>query len=130
MIPQPDRTSTTCGDVPALFAAAERARSILYLADNAGEIFFDRLLIERLPAQKTVVVVRGAPGPNDATRADAEAADLVLAKGQGNYETLAEADKNAYFLFMVKCPLVAGRVGESVGSLVAKRFRRIPEEPT
>ena len=51
MIPQLDRTSTTCGDVPALFAAAERARSILYLADNAGEIFFDRLLIERLPAQ-------------------------------------------------------------------------------
>ncbi|MGD9613123.1 MAG: DUF89 domain-containing protein [Kiritimatiellia bacterium] len=152
------------GDVAALFAAAERARSILYLADNAGEIFFDRLLLERLPAEKTVVAVRGAPVLNDATRADAEAAglpelvpvldngsdapgtilddcsaefrarfaaaDLVLAKGQGNYETLAEADKNVYFLFTVKCPLVAERVGEPVGSLVAKRFRRIPEEPT
>lgn len=145
------------GDVPALFAAAERAQSILYLADNAGEIFFDRLLIERLPAGKTTVIVRGSPVLNDATRADAEAAgipefapvfdngsdapgtlledcsadfrdrfaraDLVIAKGQGNYETLSETDRPIYFLFTVKCPLVAGRVGEPVGSLVAQSGR-------
>ena len=151
------------GDVAGLFAAAERAQSILYLADNAGEIVFDRLLIEHLPAGKVAVAVRGAPVLNDATRADAEtagipavapvidngsdapgtilddcsaefraryaAADLVIAKGQGNYETLAEEDKNLYFLFTVKCPLVAARVGEPVGRLVARRQRRISEEP-
>ena len=151
------------GDVAGLFAAAERAESILYLADNAGEIVFDRLLIEHLPAGKVAVAVRGAPVLNDATRADAEtagipavapvidngsdapgtilddcsaefrarfaAADLVIAKGQGNYETLAEEDKNLYFLFTVKCPLVAARVGEPVGRLVARRQRRISEEP-
>ena len=137
--------------------------AILYLTDNAGEIVFDRLLIEQLPAGKVVVAVRGAPVLNDAVRADAEtadlpdvapvvdngsdapgtilddcsaefrgryaAADLVIAKGQGNYETLAEEDKNLYFLFTVKCPLVAGRVGEPVGRLVARRQRRILEEP-
>ena len=62
-------------------------------------------------------------------RARYAAADLVIAKGQGNYETLAEEDKNLYFLFTVKCPLVAARVGEPVGRLVARRQRRISEEP-
>ena len=151
------KTQIAAEDLPALFAAAERAQSILYLADNAGEIFFDRLLIERLPAGKTTVIVRGSPVLNDATRADAEAAgipefapvfdngsdapgtlledcsadfrdrfaraDLVIAKGQGNYETLSETDRPIYFLFTVKCPLVAGRVGEPVGSLVAQSGR-------
>lgn len=151
-------TQPLCGDVASLFAAAERAQSILYLADNAGEIVFDRLLIEQLPVGKVVVAVRGAPVLNDAVRADAEtaglpelvpvvdngsdapgtilddcsadfrarfaAADLVIAKGQGNYETLSETDRPIYYLFTVKCPLVAARVGEPVGSLVAKAIVR------
>jgi len=50
-------------------------------------------------------------------------ADLVIAKGQGNYETLSEVYKNLYFLFTVKCPLVSARVGEPVGSLVANPGR-------
>ncbi len=150
------------GDLEGLFRAADRARSILYLADNSGEIFFDRLLIERLPAEKITLFVRGAPVLNDATAADAEAAglpeivavldngsdapgtilsdsseefrrrfdraDLVIAKGQGNYETLSDVDKPIYFLFTVKCPLVAERVGEPVGSLVAKPSRHLREK--
>ena len=146
------------GDLEGLFREAERARTILYLADNAGEIVFDKLLIEQLPAEKITLFVRGSPVLNDATAADAEAAglpelvpvlgngsdapgtilndcsaefrawfdraDLIIAKGQGNYETLSEMDRNVYFLFTVKCPLVAGRVGESVGSLVAKPGRK------
>ena len=35
------------GDVEGLFREADRAHSILYLADNAGEIVFDKLLIEQ-----------------------------------------------------------------------------------
>ena len=57
-------------------------------------------------------------------RARFAAADLVIAKGQGNYETLSETDRPIYFLFTVKCPLVAARVGEPVGSLVAKAIVR------
>ena len=147
------------GDVEGLFREADRAHSILYLADNAGEIVFDKLLIEQLPAGKITLFVRGRPVLNDATVADAETAglpelvpvlgngsdapgtilddcsdefrdwfaraDLVIAKGQGNYETLSEVDKNLYFLFTVKCPLVSARVGEPVGSLVAKPGRRL-----
>ena len=150
------------GDVSELFAAADRARSILFLADNAGEIVFDKLLIEQLPAEKITLFVRGAPVLNDATAADAaiaglpelvpvlgngsdapgtiladcsdefrgwfDRADLIIAKGQGNYETLSEVDKNVYFLFTVKCPLVAGRVGEPVGSLVVKPARNLLED--
>jgi len=34
------------GDVAEFFATAERATEILFLADNAGELVFDRLLLE------------------------------------------------------------------------------------
>lgn len=48
----------------------ERADRLLYLADNAAECVFDRLLIEEI--QKPVTfVVRGMPVINDATRRDA-----------------------------------------------------------
>lgn len=146
------------GDPAALFAAAEKARHILYLADNAGEIVFDRILIEALPASRITVVVRGSPVINDATRVDAQtagiheiasvidngsdapgtlleecspeflerfnAADLVIAKGQGNFETLSETPKNIFFLLSVKCPMVAAEVGAAVGSLVVKQGGR------
>ncbi len=60
------------GSPAELFAAAQKAECILYLADNAGEIVFDRLLIEALPSGKTTVAVRGTPVINDATLEDAE----------------------------------------------------------
>jgi len=33
--------------------------------------------------------------------------DLIIAKGQGNYEALCEEDKNIFFLLKIKCPIVA-----------------------
>ncbi len=47
--------------------------SILYLADNAGEIIFDRLLIETLISlnKKVKVAVKGSPVLNDSTMDDA-----------------------------------------------------------
>ncbi|APF19731.1 protein of unknown function DUF89 [Caldithrix abyssi DSM 13497] len=55
----------------------KQSRKILYLADNAGEIVFDRLFIEILQRYypelglEFTVAVRGAPIINDATREDA-----------------------------------------------------------
>ena len=143
------------GDVQAFAEAASRANKILYLADNAGEIVLDRLLIERLPPGKVTVAVKGSPVINDATMEDAEAAgltelvevidngsdapgtiledcspefrerfdraDVVIAKGQGNYETLSEADKDIFFVLKVKCPVIAEDLGCQVGSLVLRR---------
>jgi len=142
------------GNVEELFRAASAARWILYLADNAGEIVFDRLLIEALPLDKVTVAVRGRPVINDATMVDAEIAgipdlvpvisngsdapgtlveecsdgfrdcfdkaDLIIAKGQGNYETLSDTTKDAFFLLTVKCPAIAAEIGAQVGDLVAK----------
>jgi len=47
-----------------------KADSVLFIADNAGETVFDRLLIETL-AKPVTYVVRGGPVINDATVADA-----------------------------------------------------------
>jgi uncharacterized protein with ATP-grasp and redox domains len=147
------------GDVEAFFAAAERARDILFLADNAGELVFDRLLLELLPHHKITVVVKGGPAINDALRADATvagfdgwvevidtgcdgagielascgpefqrrfaSASLILAKGQANYESLDGCGQNIFFLFKVKCPVVARHIGHAVGSLVL--HHNVPE---
>lgn len=138
-----------------LARAVADAREVLYLADNAGEVFFDALLARRLPAEKTTVAVRGRPILNDATLADAEAAgltalmtvvgngsdapgtllddcddafrrrfdqaDLVIAKGQGNYETLSDQRKNIFFMLKAKCPVIAAELNCRVGDLVLHR---------
>lgn len=68
----------------------EKARSLAYLHDNAGEIVADKLLIRQLrtlyPALRITSIVRGKPVINDATPADAEEtglSDLVTVLGNG-----------------------------------------------
>lgn len=65
-------------DYRALCRALARGRDLLYLADNAGEIVLDRILIEELVARglQVTVAVRGAPTLNDATADDARAVGL------------------------------------------------------
>ncbi|OQY08177.1 MAG: hypothetical protein B6I22_01550 [Desulfobacteraceae bacterium 4572_123] len=48
------------------------------------------------------------------------AADFVIAKGQGNYETLSDADKRIFFLLQAKCPVIAADIGCEVGRLIVK----------
>ncbi|MBW1955556.1 MAG: DUF89 family protein [Deltaproteobacteria bacterium] len=147
-------SETLFGHAEAFQQVAGSAKKILYLGDNAGEIVFDRLLIEQLPLERVVFVVRGAPVINDATLADAvaagitnlvtvmdsgsdapgivlsecsdrfrrcfDAADLVISKGQGNYETLSDVDKKIFFILKVKCRVIARHIGCAPGSLVVK----------
>jgi len=135
--------------------AITEANVILYLGDNAGEIVFDKLLIEQMPHDKVTYVVRGAPIINDVTIKDAqevkmdelvdvidngsdapgtilddcsqgfrerfESADLIIAKGQGNYETLSAANKSIFFLLQAKCPVIARDIGCEVGSFIVER---------
>ena len=53
-------------------ALAQKPKLMLYLTDNAGEIYFDLPLYDylRTKAQRLVLVVKGGPGLNDLTRAD------------------------------------------------------------
>ena len=46
--------------------------------------------------------------------------DLVIAKGQGNYETLSDVNKRIFFLLQVKCPVIAKDIGFEVGSFIVK----------
>jgi len=138
------------GDGRDFSKAVAEATDILYLADNAGEVAVDRLLIEELGPERVTLAVRGAPVLNDATLADAhevgmpdlvevidngsdapgtiltdcspsfrerfKRADLVIAKGQGNFETLSGVEGNLVFLFKVKCPLISRHVGLPLGT--------------
>jgi len=61
--------------MPRLRAALAHADHVLFLADNAGETVFDRVLIEELKPP-VLYAVKGAPVLNDATRDDALAAGL------------------------------------------------------
>jgi len=53
--------------------AISRAKKILYLGDNAGEIVFDKLFLETISHPDVTFVVRGGIALNDATLHDAEA---------------------------------------------------------
>lgn len=50
-----------------------------------------------------------------------ENADLIIAKGQGNYETLSDVKKDIFFVLKAKCSVIAKHIGCEVGSLVFLR---------
>ncbi|MDA8169538.1 MAG: ARMT1-like domain-containing protein [Nitrospiraceae bacterium] len=66
-------------DYPAFRKAVDASHDILYLADNAGEIVFDRMLIETLNGfgKCVTVAVKGSPVLNDATIEDAGQAGIT-----------------------------------------------------
>ena len=50
-------------------------------------------------------------------------ADVIIAKGQANYESLSEEKKNIYFLLMTKCKVIAENMGVKEKSLVCMKNR-------
>lgn len=129
----------------------KKAKTILYLADNSGEIVFDGIVIEKLQ-QKVVLAVKEKAIINDALYEDAiecgldkscriisngsqcpgtplslcssefqnlfQNADLIISKGQGNFETLSEVKAPVYFLLTVKCPVVRDHINQLSGSYI------------
>ncbi len=65
-------------DVDDAYELAKKAKAVLYLADNAGEIVFDTLLVEQLKNMglKVTFVVKGGPVINDATLEDVESSGM------------------------------------------------------
>jgi uncharacterized protein with ATP-grasp and redox domains len=144
-------------DYIAFKESVYRVNKILYLADNAGEILFDRLLVEALVSigKNVTVAVKSSPVINDATAEDALEAgltevceiidngsdavgtilkwtsssfqetfresQLVISKGQGNFETLTGSKKKIFFLFQSKCDVVSKELGLSTGSMLLKK---------
>ena len=134
-----------------------QSKSLLYLGDNAGEIVWDKILIEELFDNFDLDItyaVRGFPILNDVTLKDAklvgmtelvmvisngseapgtslgrcsdeflkvfQISDLILAKGQGNYESLSDEHRPIFFLLNVKCSLIAEDIHCNVGDIVLK----------
>ncbi len=143
-----------------LFEELGRARNLLYLTDNCGEIYFDRLFIKKLkeafPHLKVYVAAKEGPIINDATVGDLmkagfgeftevistgtrivgvpldrvskkfrdvfEKADVIIAKGQGNFETLSEInDHRVFYLLKAKCRPIARELRVPQGSMVCLR---------
>jgi len=50
-----------------------------------------------------------------------ESADVVISKGQGNYETLFDTDREIFFLLKAKCPVIARDIGCSVGDIICMK---------
>ncbi|MFH1415386.1 MAG: ARMT1-like domain-containing protein [Elusimicrobiota bacterium] len=51
-----------------------------------------------------------------------EKADLIISKGQGNYETLSGTEnKKIYYMLVAKCPVIARHIGVDVGGMMIKR---------
>jgi damage-control phosphatase, subfamily I len=53
-------------------------------------------------------------------------ADLIIAKGQGNYETLSDESANVFFLLKVKCAVIASHIGMPEGTHVLRRSHLAP----
>ncbi|HZK28624.1 MAG TPA: ARMT1-like domain-containing protein, partial [Clostridia bacterium] len=133
-----------------------QAKTILIIADNAGEVVFDKVLVEYLSSgHKVTYAVRGTPIINDATVADAlktgiseyadilstgcgmpgavlescgtnfqqlfHDADLVISKGQGNFEALSDAKRSIYFLLKAKCDRIAQALDVGINDYVFKK---------
>jgi len=65
-------------EIPHFFDLAKKRKKVIYLADNAGEIAFDKLLVhelKKLGAHVTVAVKEG-PALNDATMKDAKYVEM------------------------------------------------------
>lgn len=147
----------TIDQTKELFKAIEQAQSVLYLADNAGEIVFDKLFIETMNHNNITFVVRGKPVINDVTVIDAEFvgihhlakvitngydapstllehcsnefleaynnADLIISKGQGNFEGLMNTENTKiFFMLMAKCNPMAEMLGVKKGNMVVKNL--------
>lgn len=154
------RLSFACFDIEAFTQGLASAKSLLYIADNAGENLFDvallRAIRELYPKIEITYLVRGAPIINDLTmedlahplcaeiftlaevcssglrspgfiyedassevRAMFDHADVIVAKGMGNYECLESHKRtNLFLLFKVKCSVVAAHSGFELGKMV------------
>lgn len=47
-------------------------------------------------------------------------ADMVISKGQGNYEGLSDVDRSVFFLLKVKCPVIARNIGVKEDDIILK----------
>jgi uncharacterized protein with ATP-grasp and redox domains len=160
-----DRARLDDKTVESLKRDIKNAKTLVYFADNCGEIVADKLLISTVrkinPNLDVSVIVRGKPVLNDVTVDDARQvgiydvarvisngsgvagnvlskiseqartavynADVLISKGQGNFESLSTCGLNVYYIFMCKCDLFVRRFGVNMLDGISVRESDIPQ---
>ena len=123
----------------------EKAKILLVIGDNCGEVLFDKFFIEEIlkfrPKIKIFYATRSSPIINDVRIPDAKRvgvdkvaevistgcdypgvvlsktskhfrkiykqAELIISKGQGNFESISDKRKDIFYLFKIKCITVS-----------------------
>ena len=103
------RGAETLNDVPRMDAAQVGLGEIAYVVDNGND-----------------VAGTWVPELSEEALARMESADVMLAKGQANFETMRCCGKNIYYLFLCKCHIFSDMFGVEPfsGMLVRERDAR------
>ena len=77
------------------------------------------------------IISSGSPAPgiilplcSDEFLSVFQKADMIISKGQGNYEGLSDADRNIFFLLKAKCPVIAKDLNVNVNDIILKHKRQ------
>ncbi|MFP4447543.1 MAG: damage-control phosphatase ARMT1 family protein [Bacteroidales bacterium] len=108
----------------------EKAESILYLGDNAGEIVFDRLFLETIAHPNVFFAVRGGPVINDATMEDAKMAGIdkmakIIDNGYDAPATIPEKSSEDFRRIYEKADLIISKGMGNFEGLMHRKDERI-----
>ncbi|NLT51349.1 MAG: DUF89 family protein [Ignavibacteria bacterium] len=101
-------------DSEELFEQIKKAKNVLYLGDNSGEIVFDRIFIETIKHPDVFFVVRGEPVINDVTFQDAVQTGMnnickIISNGYDAPSTLLEYCSDEFLEIFYKADLVISK---------------------
>ncbi|MBN1786624.1 MAG: DUF89 family protein [Candidatus Methanofastidiosa archaeon] len=100
-----------------------------YILNDATNEDVEYVGLDKLPYIDVVKVSNGErytgiPRESDCFRALMDTFDMIISKGQGNYEMLSHYE-DIYFLLKAKCGLIARDLGVPVGSMVCGKNSKV-----
>ncbi len=104
------------GDVEIIYAVRDCPSindATVEIAERSGISEYARIISSGSTAPGTIL-----DEATDEFRAIFDAADVVISKGQGNYEALDDAGREIFYLFKVKCPVISKKFGIEMGKYV------------
>jgi hypothetical protein len=113
-----------------LWERIQKAKKILYLGDNAGEIVFDKLLIETINHNVLTFAVKGGPVLNDVTIIDAEEVGMlnvakVISNGYDAPSTVLSESSNEFLELYKSADLIISKGQGNLEGLLSESDPRI-----
>ena len=107
-----------------------KAKKVLFIGDNAGEIVFDKLLISEISHPGLTFSVRGAPAINDATMEDAEYTGMtsmtrVISSGYDAPTTILSRSGGEFRKCYEEADLIISKGQGNLEGLIGERDSRI-----